>query len=371
VLDDDGPPSTQATPAPEPTVDLPTAYAPLPDGYRIESFSTGLTSPTSLDGTSDGRVFVTEQYTGLLRVIENGVLLPEPYLTLSDLHTPGMGIEGELGLVGVTVDPDESNGVKVYVYYAAEGADGARSTKLVRYTDRNGIGVEPETVLEIRRQSLCCHIAGSLTWLNDGTLLVGVGDHEDPDAAQNRGEPVGKILRINRDGSAPPDNPFVDVPGADPRVFAIGLRNPFGVAAGPEGLYLTDNGHVGHDRVYRLRPGGNYGWASRPVISPDVVVEVPLRTYYQALGMAGAVVYDQGPLGAFQGALLFCQFLRGGALHWFDPDAESPGRVDRVVAAGCSSGIRVLPDGYIYFLDYVGGSVFRITDGAASPPSAP
>ena len=128
------------------------------------------------------------------------------------------------------------------------------------------------------------HLAGGLTWLPDGTLLVGVGDHEDSDGAQDLSRPNGSVLRINRDGSPPPDNPFVNDPNAEPRIFAFGLRNPFGVASDSRGLmYVLDNADVGFDTVYQLRAGANYGWPSSAV-PKTATVQAPIHTYLESTG---------------------------------------------------------------------------------------
>jgi glucose/arabinose dehydrogenase len=240
----------------------------------------------------------------------------------------------------------------------------------VRLRDQDGVGVDPQTVLEIQGTPDCCHIAGSLTWLPDGTLLVGVGDHETPEAAQDLSSPLGKLLRINRDGTPPRDNPFVGQDGADPRIYAYGLRNAFGVAVDPAGpMFVLDNGEFGYDTIHRLEPGLNYGWPSDSLDETDVVAE-PLLTYLESNGLAGAIAYGGGPLEAFAGTVLFCQFHRGGALHRFDPTPARLTSDDVIIAPGCSSGIRQLADGYVYFLDYVNGALLRITDDAAPPFAA-
>jgi glucose/arabinose dehydrogenase len=237
----------------------------------------------------------------------------------------------------------------------------------VRLRDDGGLGVDPQTILEVEGAPECCHIAGSLTWLPDGTLLVGVGDHETHDDSQDLSSPRGKILRINPDGSVPAGNPFVSRDDADSRVYALGLRNPFGVAVGADGvMFVLDNGEFGFDTIYRLEPRANYGWPSSAVEDPSQV-EKPLLTYLESTGLAGAIVYGQGPLSAFDGKLLFCQFHRGGALHAFNPAPARLEADDVVLAPGCSSGIRQLHDGYVYFLDYVNGSLMRIVDAAATP----
>jgi glucose/arabinose dehydrogenase len=357
-------PTARATPLPR---DPPVVFEGLPPGYRIESLLTGLDAPAAFDGAPDGRIFYVEQVAGRVRVIEDGVLREEPWYVLPDPHVQrDQTFVSELGLVGITVDPNTRGGTFIYIYYSAGYWTGRRTTKLVRLRDQDGVGVEPVTIFEAEGAPECCHIAGALTWLPDGTLLVGVGDHETPEAAQDLSSPFGKVLRINRDGSAPADNPFAGRPDADPRVYAFGLRNPFGVAAAADDMFVLDNGEFGFDTIHRLTPGTNYGWPSES-LDDSVVVAEPLLTYLESQGLAGAILYQDGPLDAFEDTVLFCQFHRGGALHRFDPTPERLQPEDVIVAPGCSSGIRQLADGYVYYLDYVNGALLRITDAAAPP----
>lgn len=352
------------TPSPTrepPARDPPYSYVGLPDGARLEHVASGIDGPTALDGHTDGRIFITEQFTGAVRSVYGGILLEKPFYVVPDLHVEAEpGFVTELGLVGLIVEPKEQGKfLSMLLYYSGASSDGERVTKLVRIRDDGkGNGVYEDTLLEIPLKPICCHIGGSLAWMNDGTLLVGVGDHDANGDAQKLDSVVGKILRITKTGEAPPDNPFVNTPGADPRIYAYGLRNPFGVAVDPEGpMYLVDNGHIGYDTVHVLRPGANYGWPATS-LKGDETIETPMITYYESLGLAGMAVY-RGKLAEFDGDLFYCQFHRGGALHWY-PITDDPFEYDRIVSGGCSSNLRMLPDGNLYMLDYFTGSVLRI-----------
>jgi glucose/arabinose dehydrogenase len=129
---------------------------------------------------------------------------------------------------------------------------------------------------------------------------------------------------------------------------------------------VLDNGELGFDTVHRLEPGVNYGWPSSAIDDPSKAAK-PLLTYLESTGPAAAIAYGEGPLVDFRDRLLFCQFHRGGALHVFNPEPERLEVDDVVLASGCSSGIRQMPDGYVYFLDYLNGSMMRIVDGNAPP----
>lgn len=339
--------------------DRPAYYTALPAGYRLETVVAGLRRPTSLAFTPDGRLLVTEQ-PGAIRVVEDGRLQPEPYY-VPDVFFPDSEDQIiEFGLVGITVDPDfEQNGY-VYAYYSTQHPE--RRTVLARIRDADGQGTDLEEILSLKAAPGCCHIAGSLRFAPDGTLFVTVGDHQMETESQNRGSPFGSILRINRDGSAPPDNPFVDDEEADPRVYAYGLRNPFDLAIDPVSgrMFATENGWLGQDAIIEVKPGANYGWPGIYLDVPLDQIEPPLLFYHEPIGPSGMELYQADALPALTGALLFCQFNRGGALHavTFYPDGSVA--TDAIIALGCRSDVMTGPDGFIYFLDYVGGVLYRI-----------
>lgn len=333
-------------------------FTPLPPGYRIETFVSGLRNPTSIAFMPDGRMLVAEQ-PGAIRVVEDGLLLPEPFYT-PDVFLPDVDYLVELGLVGITVDPDfEQNGY-VYAYYTTDQPE--RRTVLARIRDAGGRGSDLEEILSMEAAPDCCHIAGSLRFAPDGTLFVTVGDHLMEAEAQNRGSPFGSILRINPDGSAPPDNPFADDDEADPRLYAYGLRNPFDLAIDPVAgrIVATENGFVGQDAIIEVKPGANYGWPGSGLAAPLKQIEPPLLFYHQPIGPAGAEFYRDDALPSLTGAFLFCQFNLGGALHAVTFDADGSVAEDTIIAPGCTSDVLTGPDGFIYFAEYGSGVIYRI-----------
>lgn len=338
-------------------------FAALPPGYTLETFVTGLEQPTSLAFTPDGRLLVTEQ-RGAIRVIENGTLRPEPFFRI-DVFSPDPADKiVELGLVGIAVDPAFAESGSVFVYYTAAAPQ--QRTVLARMRDENGLGTELTEIFSLDAQPVCCHIAGSLRFAPDGTLFVTVGDHQMESASQDLSNPYGAILRINTDGSAPADNPFADSDGVDPRIYAYGLRNPFDIAINPvDGrIFATENGFLGQDAIIEVFPGGNYGWPGSDLAVPLEEIVQPLRFYHRSLGPAGIELYSGDSLPAFAGRLLFCQFHDGGALHALTFAADGNVSSDVIIALGCTSDLQTGPDGSIYFLDYVSGTVYRISGPA-------
>jgi len=339
-------------------VDPPAHFEGLPPGYRIETFVTGITQPTAIAFTADGRMLVAQQ-SGAIRVVDDGVLQREPFFDVP-VYTPA-GPEGftELGLVGMTVGPDEY----VYVYYTSN--EPVRRTVLARIPDDDGLGADLTEIFSLDAAPVCCHIAGSLRFAPDGTLFVTVGDHQMEPEAQNISGPYGGVLRINPDGSVPADNPFVGDANADPRRYSYGLRNPFDLAIDPRTgrIFATENGYIGQDAIVELKAGANYGWPGSSLAVPLAQIEPPLLFYNQTIGPSGMEFYSGNELPWLDGSLLFCHFHRGGALHRITFDFAGGIADDAVIATGCTSDVLTGIDGFVYFLDYLSGTVYRIARG--------
>ncbi len=338
-------------------------FVALPPGYVLETFVTGLEQPTSLAFTPDGRLLIAEQ-RGAIRVVEDGALQPEPFISIDVFSPDASDSIVELGLVGIAVDPAFSESGAVFVYYTAAAPQ--QRTVLARLRDEGGMGVDLTEIFSLDAQPACCHIAGSLRFAPDGTLFVTVGDHQMEPASQDLSNPYGAILRINADGSAPADNPFVGSAGVDPRIYAYGLRNPFDVAINPvDGrIFATENGFLGQDAIIEVFAGGNYGWPGSDLAVPLEEIVQPLQFYHRPLGPAGIELYSGGGLPAYAGSLLFCQFHEGGALHALTFAADGGIASDTIIALGCTSDLQTAPDGAIYFLDYVSGTVYRLSGPA-------
>ncbi len=340
-------------------MDPPAHYEALPSGYRIETYVTGLVHPTTIAFTADGRMLVAEQ-AGAIRVVKDGVLQREPFFVVP-AYTPA-GPEGfsELGLDGMTVGLDGF----VYVYYSADQP--ARRTVLSRIRDDDGHGKDLTEIFSLKASpEQCCHIAGSLRFAPDGTLFVMVGDHQLEAEAQNIRGPYGGVLRINPDGSAPADNPFTSVRNADARRYAYGLRNPFDIAIDTQTgrMFATENGYMGQDAIIELKPGANYGWPGSTLAVPLSEVEPPLLFYNQTIGPSGVEFYRGKALPWLDGSLLFCQFHRGGALHRVTFNDDESVADDAVIGTGCTSDVLTGMDGFVYFADYLSGTIYRIARG--------
>ncbi|MGB2695052.1 MAG: PQQ-dependent sugar dehydrogenase [Dehalococcoidia bacterium] len=333
-------------------------FDPLPRDYDVERILTGLDRPTQLAIAPDGTIYIAEQ-PGTVRVVRGGHLDPDPFISL-EVYLPDLPEQVELGLTGIALDPHFEDNGYVYLYYTEAEP---RQTTITRARALPDGTVEVTPILSWPGAPECCHVSGGMRFLPDGTLLVGVGDHEDPASAQNPAKLTGSILRINFDGSAPPDNPFSGgEDGADAHVFAYGLRNPYDSAFDPATgrIFAGENGFFGQDGIIQVLPGANYGWPGSRLHVPESEVQPPLTFYHQYAGLAGMEFYSSDVLGELTGSLLFCRF-HGGTLNQltFRPDGSVA--QERSRARNCTSDVTTGPDGFVYYLDYVEGSLYRIS----------
>lgn len=313
----------------------------------VEVVARGLDTPWALAFAPDGRIFVTER-PGRIRVIQGGVLQPDPWATLAVTERDG----AEKGLMGVAVDPAFARNGFVYVAYTYRS--GTRDmNKLVRLRDSGGRGVEETAILDGGTGG-DNHDGGRVKIGPDGKLWWALGESgTDAQVAQKPDRINGKILRLELDGRVPADNP---TPGS--HVWSLGHRNPQGIAWHPDtgALYSTEHGpsmngtsFCCHDEVNLIVPGGNYGWPTVWGIARDPRYRDPVHESgaSETWAPGGAAFVSSGPL---RGSLLFAA-LRGQHVHRlvFGPDgtvafeerllASQYGRI-REVAEG--------PDGAIY-----------------------
>jgi glucose/arabinose dehydrogenase len=251
------PPTATAKPTPTPTPSPRIGPAVV---ENVQLIASGLEAPWSVALAPDGRLFVTER-PGRVRIVRLGAgggLQEQPWATVRARANP----DAERGLLGIALDPDFARNGFVYLYYSYAGAGGTTINRLVRMRDRSGVGMD-ETILLDNIPGSANHDGGRIAFGPDGKLYVTTGDGEREARAQDQSSLGGKILRLERDGSVPADNPF---PGSP--VFSLGHRNGQGLAFHPDTgvLYATEHGPSGlfpaccQDKVDRIEAGANYGW---------------------------------------------------------------------------------------------------------------
>ena len=283
---------------------------------------------------SDAHLFVIEQI-GIIRRFANapGTTSAPIFLDLRSI-VADRGVEE--GLLGLTFHPDYASNGYFYVYFSPK--DGSRRTQLSRFR-RNGSNpaiadLSSRLDLLTIAQPFANHNGGSLQFGPDGKLYVASGDGgsaDDPNNnAQNLGSLLGKLLRLNDDGSVPGDNPFVGTVGARPEIWALGLRNPwrFGIDRATGSIWLGDVGQNRFEEVNLIRRGGNYGWrvyeggASHinPNNVPASAFDPPVFTYAHesadplavtGASITGGYVYRGSRVPALAGKYVFADFVDG------------------------------------------------------------
>jgi glucose/arabinose dehydrogenase len=235
------------------------AATTLPTGFTETNVATGLTSPNSFVFTPDGRIFVCQQ-TGQLRVVDaSGTLLPTPFVSLT------VSSSGERGLLGVEIDPNFATNQFVYVYYTATTPN--IHNRVSRFTANGNVALAGSEVILLDLTPLSSatnHNGGAVHFGADGKLYISSGENANGANAQDRTNLLGKILRINADGSIPTDNPFFNdpTPGVRKEIWAYGFRNPwrFTIQPGTGAIFIADVGEVTWEEVDIGVAGGNFGW---------------------------------------------------------------------------------------------------------------
>src|SRR5713101_9177604 len=249
--------------------------ATLPTGFVETQIASGLSNPTAMDFAPDGRLFVCQQ-GGQLRVIKNGVLLPTPFVTLT------VDSSGERGLLGVAFDPSFATNNFVYVYYTVPGSPA--HNRVSRFTANGDVAMAGSEVVLLNLDNLSSatnHNGGAIHFGPDGKLYVAAGENANPANSQTLTNVLGKVLRINSDGTIPTDNPFFNTAGARKEIWALGLRNPFTFAfqPGTTRMFINDVGQSTWEEINDGIAGSNYGWPTTEGFTSDPNFRSPLFEY--------------------------------------------------------------------------------------------
>lgn len=336
---------------------------PPPGGtFTTTTVVTGLSQPAAMALAPDGRVFVCEQ-GGTLRVIKDGALLSTPFLTVN------VDKAGERGLIGVVVDPAFATNGYVYVYYTATTP--TTHNRVSRFTaagDQALAGSET-VLLDLNDLSAATnHNGGGMHFGPDGKLYVGIGDNANGDNSQSFTTLLGKLLRLNPDGSVPADNPFLpQTSGKSQLIWAMGLRNPYTFAFQPgTGLLLiNDVGEHTWEEIDHGQAGANYGWPATEGMTSNPAYVSPIYVYPHSGGavtgcaIVGAAFYDPAT-PTFPAAFLHKYFFMDFCAGWvrtLDPATASSG--DWLTGLTSPVDIRVSEDGSVLVLSRLGGGALQ------------
>lgn len=320
------------------------AAATLPPGFVETRIAGGLTNATAMALAPDGRFFVCEQ-GGSLRVIKGGALLTAPFVALT------VDSSGERGLLGVAFDPGFATNHHVYVYYTLPASP--QRNRVSRFTASGDVAQPGSELVILELDDLSAatnHNGGAIHFGPDGKLYVAVGDNANGANAQSLNTRLGKVLRLNPDGSIPADNPFyTQAAGVNRSIWALGLRNPFTFTfqRGAGRMFINDVGQSAWEEINEGTAGANYGWPSSegpPHPSPDPAITYPLHSYGHGTGattgcaITGGAFYDPASVSfpaESVGKYYFADYCSGW-IRRFDPDAG--------LAVGFAAGISLPVD---------------------------
>jgi glucose/arabinose dehydrogenase len=323
-----------------------------------------------MDIAPDGRIFVCQQ-GGSLRVIKNGALLSTPFMTLT------VDSSGERGLLGVAFDPNFAGNNFIYVYYTVTSTP--RHNRVSRFTANGDVVMAGSEVVLLDLNDLSGatnHNGGAIHFGPDGKLYIAVGENANPPNSQTLTNLLGKVLRINSDGTIPSDNPFVSTTtGMNQAIWALGLRNPFTFAfqPGTGRLFINDVGQNTWEEINDGIAGSNYGWPDTEGQTSDPAFRSPLFFYGHGTSpttgcaIAGGTFYNpttaQFP-ASYVGKYFFAD-LCSGWIRLLDPATNT--------ATGFATNIsqpvdlKVGADGSLYYLSIGSGAVFRVQFSSSAP----
>ncbi len=279
--------------------------------YTLHTVADGLNYPWCIAFLPDGNYLVSMR-AGELRIISSSGDIGEPIA-----NTPETYVESQGGYFDVALDPDFSSNQTLYLAFA-HGDPNSNATRVIRATlVDNGLEDVTDIFTVKNPKDTAVHYGGKLQFVNDGTLFITTGDgFQYREAAQDRFGQLGKVIRINKDGSVPSDNPHASGENGDPKVYAYGIRSPQGLAydATTDTLYLHDHGPRGGDELNLVKPDGNYGWPvtthgvnySGAKVSPFTrqrgIVD-PIRYWTPSIAPSGMTFYDGEAFPQWRGDL--------------------------------------------------------------------
>lgn len=338
--------------------------------YKLDTVADGLSHPWAMAFLPQGDMLVTER-SGQLRRISDGKLLSEPIAGVPDVYVGGQG-----GLLDIILDPGFEINHRLYMSFSS-GTGGSNATRVISAElEGNELKNVKVVFTATPDKDTPHHFGARLALMPDETLLVTVGEGFDfREQAQFLDNHLGKVIRINKDGSVPSDNPFVGLEGVLPEIWTFGHRNPQGLLVSANGtVWLHEHGPRGGDELNLIQPGKNYGWPaithgvdySGALVSPFVEAEgmqQPIAYWVPSIAPAGFSEYVGKRFPQWQGNLFIAALaeksvrrlvMRDGRVQSQEIMFTELGQRIREVRAG--------PDGFLYLLtDHEKGQVLRVS----------
>lgn len=338
---------------------------------KVETLTDKLSRPWALDFLPDGRMLVTER-EGHLRIVDK-----DGKVSATLKGTPEVYAQGQGGLLDVAVAPDFVTSRLVYLTYAEKDDKGLAGTTLARgklNADASGLDGLEIVFQQSPKVDGGNHFGSRIVFNRDGTLFVTLAERFKFDPAQDLTGHLGKIVRINPDGSAPKDNPLLGKSNARPEIWSSGHRNIQAAALDPKSgaLWIAEMGPMGGDELTKVDGGKNYGWplvsygrhyngrdipdpATRPDLTPSAHQWTPV------IAPSGMVIYTGSAFPKWQGSLLIGG-LRAQAIVRVTPDGDKYASEERIKLGARIRDVAQGPDGAIYALtDESDGKLLRLT----------
>ena len=343
---------------------------------QYQTLASGLEHPWGMAFLPTGEILVSER-AGRLRVFgKDGKLSP------AVTGLPAIYAQGQGGLLGLALDPDYAKNGLVYWAYAEE-TDGVNGTAVARGKLTLGAAPKVDNVQVIWRQTpkmaSALHFGGRLVFAPDGKLFITTGERSVMAGrvqAQNLDGTLGKVVRINADGSIPGDNPFVNTPGAKPDIWSLGHRNIQSATLDAQGrLWTVEHGARGGDELNRPERGKNYGWPlitygeeySGKAISDGATqkdgLEQPVYYWDPVIAPSGMTIYEGALFPALKGSVLIGSMREQHVARLVLKDDKVVGE-ERLFTdiGGRVRDVAVGPDGAVYVLtDEEDGKLIKIT----------
>jgi glucose/arabinose dehydrogenase len=334
----------------------------------VEKLAGGLVHPWGIARLPDGRLLVTER-AGRLRILNTDGTLSPPLA-----GTPAVVAVGQGGLLDVALDPDFADNRLVYLSFAEQGSGGGVSTAVGRGRLEGDRIADFQVVFSQKpKVSGPNHFGGRIVFAPDGRLILTLGERFKSDPAQDLKSHLGKVIRVERDGRVPPDNPFVGRADALPEIWSYGHRNVQSAAFHPQTgeLWIGEMGPRGGDELNRVEAGRNYGWPevswgrqysgidiadppTRPEFADSVLSWTPV------ISPAGMEFYQADAFNGWRGSMLVGGLTTREIVRVVI-DGQSAREVERIPMGGRVRDLLVAPDGTVLALtDAADGSVLRL-----------
>lgn len=347
-------------------------------GYKIDTVVTGLDSPWGMAFLPNGDMLVTE-LSGRLRLVTDGALSPTPVAEFDVVYA------GQGGLFDVVLHPDFATNKLVYLSYAT-GSVGENAVKLVRGRFTGTTLENIETVFVADWRSRPVHYGGRFVFLNDGTIVLTLGDSFDErEKAQDLSNHTGSIVRLTDTGGVPADNPFIGIENTRPEIYSYGHRNPQAIVYDKinDIIYANEHGPRGGDELNKIAAGKNYGWPaitygvnySGARVSPYTELpdmEQPLTYWVPSIAPSGMTLYRGRAFPDWDGDIFITGLVFNRAYRLTLDEGVVVGQTELFAELEARlRDIRTGPDGYLYILAEEnddtddegggGGKMYRVT----------